>query len=118
MKINNSNKKIIEQNPLAFATSKENIPYVIAVSNCKVMDDKYILITDNYMNTVIKNILNNDNISIVVWDKKYKGIQILGKAKYYKKGKYLEIAKEIKENKNMPVKGVILVIPKKIIESR
>ncbi len=111
-------KKIIEDNPLAFATIKNNKPYVIGIAHCRVVKKDKILITDNFMNLTVKNILKNDNVALIAWDKKWNGIQVLGKAKYYKKGKWLDFLRRMKENKGMPSKGAILVKIDKIIESK
>ncbi len=111
-------KKIIESNPVAFATMNKNKPYVIGVACCRVIEKDKILITDNFMNSTIKNILKNNNVSLVAWDKKCNGIQIIGKAKYYKEGKWLDYVKKMKENKGMPSKGAIIIKISKIIESK
>jgi len=66
-------KKIIENNPIALATVRGNKPYVIGVAYAKVVDQKTILISDNFMNSTVKNILKNNNVALVVWDKKWKG---------------------------------------------
>lgn len=77
-----------------------------------------ILITDNFMKSTVKNILRNNNVAMVVWNKKWEGVQILGKAKYYRKGKWLDYVRKMEENKGMPAKGAILVKVGKIIKSK
>lgn len=111
-------KNIIEKNPAAFATINKNKPYVVAVAYCKVLDKNTILITDNYMKTTIINILENNNVALVAWNQKWEGVQILGKAKYYRKGKWLDYVKTMKENKGMPAKGASLIKIDKIIKSK
>lgn len=116
-KITHKIKKIIEENALALATlDLKGKPYVIGAAYCKVKENK-IIITNNFMKSTIKNILNNPNIAIVVWDKKWNGYQFLGKAEYYQKGKWLNFVKSLKENKGMPAKGAIIVTINKIIKS-
>jgi uncharacterized protein len=111
-------KKIIEENPLSLATvGAQGKPYIVAVAYCKVKENK-IVITDNFMRETVKNINNNSNIAIIVWDKKWNGYQFLGKAKYYNEGKWLKFVKDLKENKDMPTKGVIVVDINKIIKSK
>ena len=79
-------KKMIEKNALAFATiNEEGNPYVIAVAFVKVKDDK-IIITNNYMGKTIDNLKNNPNISLVVWNKDWKGYNIQGKVEYFEEG--------------------------------
>lgn len=117
MKINPTAKKIIENNPVTLATISGNKPYAIGVAYCKVLDNT-ILITDNFMKSTVRNILKNNNVAMVVWNKKWEGCQILGKAKYYQKGKWLEYVKNMKENKGLPAKGAILVKVNKVIKSK
>ena len=118
VKITPKIKKILENNPVALATFEDDKPYVVGVAFCKAVDNNKILITDNFMKSIIKNILKNDNVAMVVWNKKLEGYQFLGKAKYYSKGKWLDFVKQMKENKGLPAKGAILVTVKKIIESK
>lgn len=118
VKITPKIKKILENNPVALATVEDNKPYVVGVAFCKEVGNNKILVTDNFMKSVIKNILKNDNVAMVVWDKKWKGYQFLGKAEYYQKGKWLDFVKQMKENNGLPAKGAILVTVKKIIETK
>jgi len=118
MKLTKNIKKIIEQNPVAFATIGNKKPYVIGVASCKVVEGDKILITDNFMKTTVKNLLKNNNVALVVWNNRWEGYQFLGKAKYYKKGKWLNYVKKLKENKGLPAKGAIVVKVEKIIKSK
>lgn len=111
-------RKIIEKNPLAFATIRNNKPYVICVACCKVVSKSKILITDNFMKATVQNIVKNSNVALVVWNRRWEGYQFLGKAKYYQKGKWLEYVKGIKENKGLPAKGAVLVTVNKVIKSK
>ncbi len=102
-------KKIIEENPVAFATldSKGN-PYVIAVAFVKVKNNQ-IIITNNYMGTTLENIKRNPNISLATWNKDWEGYQIKGKAEYYENGSWFDLIKSIPENKDEPCKGAIVI---------
>lgn len=117
MKLSNI-KNLIEKNPIAFATVSKNKPNVIGIAFVKVLSKDKLLITDNYMRSTIKNILENNNVALVVWNKNLKGYKLIGKAKYYKSGKFLELVKSMKENKKLPSKGAIVVKVSKIIESK
>ncbi|MBM3228322.1 pyridoxamine 5'-phosphate oxidase family protein [Candidatus Pacearchaeota archaeon] len=109
-------KKIIEENPVAFATiNAKSEPHVIAVAFVKVKDNK-IIITNNYMKSTVINLKKSPNVGLVVWDKKWNGIKIQGKAKYFEKGKWIDFIKSIPENKNEPCKGAIVVEINKICE--
>lgn len=84
--INYRIKKIIEENPVALATTdNENNPHVIAVTFAKVKKDN-LVITNNYMKKTLENINKNPNVSLVVWNSDLKGVQIKGIANYFKKG--------------------------------
>ena len=112
-------KRIIENNPVAFATvTDRGKPNVIGVACVKVVSDNQILITDNYMNQTKKNICENKNVCLVVWDKNLKGYKLIGEAKYYARGKWKEFVERMEENKGLPAKGAILVKISKIIPSR
>jgi len=114
-------KNLIEENALAIATAnKKAEPHCIGVGFVKVVSKNQILITDNYMNTTVKNILENPKISLVVWNKEWKddfvGYKMEGTAEYFKEGKWLDKAKKIPENKGMPCKGTIVVTLNKIVK--
>jgi len=100
---------IIENNPVALATSdKKGKPHVIAVACVKVKDDK-IIITNNYMKTTIDNIKQNPKVSLVAWGRTLKGCKIDGIAEYFENGEWYNFVKAIKENENEPCKGAIVI---------
>jgi predicted pyridoxine 5'-phosphate oxidase superfamily flavin-nucleotide-binding protein len=114
MKMNKQTKKIIEGNPVAFATvDSRNKPNVIAVAFVKVKDGK-VIITDNYMSKTKGNLLKNPFVCLAVWDKSWKGYKIIGKAAYYNSGIWLKFVKSMKENRGEPSKGAIVITVKEI----
>lgn len=99
---------------MSFATvGSRGKPHVIGIAFVKVRDGK-LVITNNYMSSTVKNITKNPSVSIAVWDKKWNGFRIDGKAKQYTSGKWYEAIKRIKENKGEPCSGAIVVTPTKI----
>ena len=112
-------KNLIEENALAFATidEKEN-PHCIAVAFVKVVSKNQILVTDNYMVETRKNIQQNPNVALSVWNKNWKekcvGYELNGTAEYFTSGKWYEMIKQIPENKEEPCKGAILITINKI----
>lgn len=113
--INKEIKKLIEENPLAFATVDEaGKPNVIAVADVKVVSKNQILITNNYMRQTKENLKKNNNVCLAVWDKDWNGYKLVGTAEYFAEGKWYEIVKKIPENKEEPCKGAILVNVTKI----
>ena len=114
--INEKAKKIIEENPVALATSDNNMPNVIAVAYVKIVADDKILITDNYMKGTKENIEKNPNICLAVWDKEWNGYKIIGKAQYLTSGEWFDFIKSMPENKGFPAKGAILITISKIRE--
>jgi predicted pyridoxine 5'-phosphate oxidase superfamily flavin-nucleotide-binding protein len=118
-KINQGMKKMIEKNALGFATvDKKECPHNIAVAFVKVIDNNKLLISDNYLNETTKNIKENPNVALVVWNKNWMkncvGYELAGNAEYFTKGIYLEMMKKIPENKGEPCKGAIVVTLNKI----
>ena len=115
--INKEAIKIIEGNPITIATAdKEGKPRATNVAYVKVRDNK-LLITNNYMNQTIQNLKQNPQISIAVFNDKWKGYQIEGTAKYSESGPFYDFVKSMKENENEPCKGVIIVEVKTIKET-
>ena len=114
--LNEESKKIIEENPVAFATCLNDKPNVIAVAYVKVVSDDEIIVTDNYMKGTKENIEKNSNICLAVWDKNWDGYKIIGKAEYLTSGKWYDFIKQIPENKGLPAKGAIVVKVSEVIE--
>jgi len=108
--INQEAKSLIENNPVALATTNGREPNVCAVADVRVIEGK-ILIGDNYLKTSIENLKRNNNVSLVVWSKNWEescfGYKVLGKAEYITEGMWLEKAKEI--HKGFSTKGAVLV---------
>lgn len=111
-------KKIIENNPVALATVMDNNkPNAAALAFAKVVSDKEILLTDNYLNQTIKDLRKNKNICLLVWDKKWQGYKIIGQAKYFTVGKWKKFVEKMPENKGLPAQGAILIKVSKIIKA-
>lgn len=117
LKIHKKAKKIIEENYMAFATVDKNCkPNVIAVACAKVVEKNKILITDNFMKHTKDNLKENNNVCLAVWNDKEEGYKLIGKAKYFFNGKWLNFAKQMPENKGFPTKGAILITVLKLME--
>ncbi len=70
------------------------------------------------MNQTAKDIKNNNNVCLVVWDnKKLTGYKLIGKATYYTRGKWKKFIQKMKENRGLPAKGAVIINIKKIIPS-
>ena len=110
-------KEKIEKAIIAVATANsKGIPHNIAVACVKVEDNK-IIITNNYMKTTVENIKNNPNVSLVFWGGKEggeEGWRVEGRAEYHDSGKWLDFVKGLKENKDMPARGALVVNIKEI----
>jgi len=110
-------KKLIEGNPLAFATvNSSSKPNVIGVAYVKVVSKNQILITDNYMKQTRKNLKKNNNVCLAVWDKSWNGYKLVGNAKYFSSGKWKKFVEGMKENKGYPAKGAIVITISKLIK--
>lgn len=112
--------KIIEENPVAFATvdpsSGTAKPNVIGVAYVKVVDKDKVLITDNYMKQTLENLKQNNNVCLAVWDKDWQGYKLIGTSEYQTEGKWFDYIKRMPENKGLPAKGAILITVSKIIK--
>ncbi len=117
IEIDSKTKKIIEENPIAFATIDcDGNPNVIAVAYVKVVSKNQILITDNYMKKTKENIENNNNVCLAAWNKDWNGCKLIGTAEYFIEGKWKTFVEKLPDNKGMPAKGAILVMISEIIK--
>ena len=117
MEISEDIKKLIEDNGVSFATVNEfNQPHIIIVADIKITSKNQILIADNFMKNTVENLKNNNNVSIMIWDKKLTAksvaYEIIGTAQYFSEGRWKEEAHNI--DPNCKTKGAILVTVKKI----
>ena len=112
-------REYIENNPVAFATViNYNKPNVIWVAFVKVVSDNQVLITDNYMNQTINDIVQNPNVCLNVWGKNFVGYKLIGQAQYFTNGQWKEFIGKMKENRGLSAKGAVLVEVSKIISSK
>jgi hypothetical protein len=114
--ITNSMKALIENEVLAFATvDQKQVPNVIAVACCKVLEGSKILITDNFLNKTRKNLLYNNEVAIALWSKDEKeGYQFKGSAEYLTEGKYKDMVDNDPDNKGLAHRAAVVVTVEKI----
>lgn len=120
MEISNGFKKFIESNALGLATvSKNGKPHNIAVAYVKVLENKFIIL-NAHIKQSIKNIDQNPNVSLVVWNNEWEkacvGFEITGKAKNYTSGKWYDYVCALEDNEGLEIKSAIIVTPIKIKE--
>ena len=111
-------KKFIEANALGFATvNKRGLPHNIAVAYLKVVNDQ-IIISNAHIKESIKNLEYNNAVSLVIWNPEWEksciGFELVGKAKNYTNGKWLEFVKNLPDNKECNISSAIVVNIKKI----
>lgn len=92
----------------------DNNPHNIVVEINSVEDNK-IVITNNFMNTTVKNIGHNPHVSLVFWEGD-DGIEIDGVAEYFDSGEWLDYVKCLPENAQFDTKGAIVIEIKKVKE--
>ena len=92
-------------------------PNAVGVAYVKVVSNMEVIITDNYMNQTPKDIQNNKNVCLLVWDNDMKGYKMIGQAEYFSGGQWLDFVKGLPENSGLPAKGAILVKVTNIIPS-
>jgi pyridoxine/pyridoxamine 5'-phosphate oxidase len=111
-------QKFIESNAIGFATiSRNGKPHNIAVAYAKVVEDK-IIISNTHIKESVKNLEYNDNVSLVVWNKEWEkacvGFELIGKARNYTEGKWLEYASNLPDNEGYKIISAIVVRVSKI----
>ncbi|MAG39776.1 hypothetical protein CMI41_02310 [Candidatus Pacearchaeota archaeon] len=101
-------KDKLEKATVSVATvTSENKPHSIAIMYAKVNGGK-IIITNNYMNSTIKNLESNPYVSLVFWEGE-SGWRIDGKVTYFDSGDWLDFVKSLPENDGEPARGALVI---------
>lgn len=100
----------------ALATYGNSSINVVPVSTVKIIGEDIILV-DYFMEKTVKNILENENVSLVAWKGLF-GYQIKAKAKYEVEGdKFLETVDYVKEIlPDRVVKGILVLTPTEVFD--
>lgn len=111
-------KKFIESNAMGLATvGKNGKPHNIAVAYVKVVENK-LVISNAHIKESIKNIKQNENVSLVVWNKEWEkacvGYELIGKAKNYTSGKWFDFVCKMPDNEGYKINSAIVVKINKI----
>ena len=107
----NEQKDFLKENPLVILATadKSRQPRAIFVE-AEVLDSGELLITDNEMVVTLQNLLENQKVFILAFDKDYKHIlKIIGNCRYHTEGKYLDLAKNLPTNAGYRPKGVLVI---------
>jgi len=111
MKLSEKQKELLSRIKfVVFSTSSNlNQPRSTIVQVSKAEDDR-IIITDNEMRITRENLLKNDKVFILAFEKDYSYcLKISGKAEYETSGKCFDFVKSLEANKGFYPKGVIIV---------
>lgn len=88
-------KELIDGKPMHIATvNKDNNPNLSVASDVRVIAENKILISANEMVNTQENIKYNNNVVLTVFNEKYEGLRIFGKAYYYTDGEYYEFCEK------------------------
>lgn len=121
MVMNEEMMDAIEKNLVFLATaSEEGIPNVVPVGFARPLDEKTVLIADNYMKKTIKNLHENPKLSLIVADAKAFPYQFKGTVKIYKSGEYFDQVVEWAQNvmSELEPKSAILLTVEEIYSVR
>lgn len=84
-------KDLIDNRPTHIATvNKDNNPNLAVVSNIRVLDESRVIISANEMKNTPNNIAYNENVVLTVFNDKWVGLRLFGKAKLYESGEYYD----------------------------
>lgn len=105
-----------KQETIVLATAtKDGVPNVVPVNAKKIIDDETILISDQFFNKTLKNLKENPQVAITIWDK-LENYQLKGTVTIETSGKrFEEMAKwidEMAKKLNLPIKSKGAVILK------
>ncbi|MBD3300772.1 MAG: hypothetical protein GF347_05480 [Candidatus Moranbacteria bacterium] len=110
-------QKIISLKPVTLISNGKDGVHCITVDRIKFLDENRIIIKDTYMRKTLKNIKENNNVSLNIWgaekDKDHE-YEVCGKARHFKSGKLFEKIKKECEEEGMPCKGIIVFTIEKI----
>jgi predicted pyridoxine 5'-phosphate oxidase superfamily flavin-nucleotide-binding protein len=91
MVLNDELKEAIEKNLVFLATASiQGVPNVVPIGFARPIDDKTILIADNYMNKTRKNLDENPKLSLIVSDAKTFPYQVKGTVEIFESGEYFD----------------------------
>lgn len=99
MVLNDELKEAIEKNLVFLATASiQGVPNVVPIGFARPIDDKTILIADNYMNKTRKNLDENPKLSLIVSDAKTFPYQVKGTVEIFESGEYFDQVVEWAQN--------------------
>lgn len=115
---------LINDKPMHIATVRaDNNPNLSVASDVRVIDNDKIIISVNEMNNTQRNIKNNPNVVLTVFNKDWIGLRIFGEATFYLDGEYYDFCQNtfFANNETTPFgatkpKGAIVVKVLKIEE--
>jgi predicted pyridoxine 5'-phosphate oxidase superfamily flavin-nucleotide-binding protein len=107
----NDQKEFLKANPLVIlATADKSCQPRAIFVEAEVLDSGELLITDNEMAVTTQNLLENQKVFILAFDKDYKHIlKIIGNCRYHTEGEYLDLAKSLLANAKYRPKGAVVI---------
>jgi predicted pyridoxine 5'-phosphate oxidase superfamily flavin-nucleotide-binding protein len=110
---------VAKQKPLPIATAdKSGVPNVVFVTMWKILDDKTLLIVDNFFNKTRKNLEANPKMAIVAYDSELKkSFQLKGTVDIESKGERYTNAREMADTKKLPGKAAVVFHIKEIYDA-
>jgi len=120
--INDSVKKMLQENTWDIATCADNEPYVVPVTFKEVLEDGKLAIGDIFLEVTLDNLkATGGKIAISVYSTKLlEGYQIQGVAEYVTEGEIVDMFKTQVEKMfhgGLTAKGALLITPTKVIET-
>lgn len=107
---------------------KKNTTVVLATANndgqpnaifVEVSDLKedIIIITDNYFERTAEFLIENNKVSLLVFEEDYSYyFKIYGESQYFTEGEYLDLVKSLEQNKEFSPKGALVIKIKEVRE--
>lgn len=120
--INDSVKKMLQENTWDVATCANNQPYVVPVTFKEVLEDGKLAIGDIFLEVTLDNLKASEGkIAISVYSTRLlEGYQIHGVAEYVTEGEIVDMFKMQVEKMfhgGLTAKGALLIAPTKVIET-
>ncbi len=108
-KLNDEMKALLNSAMWVLATAdNSSVPNAVPIHFKSILDDKRLMLVDNFMNKTIANIQANPQVSVSVWNSS-SGYQFKGTASIEKSGANYDLGVEMVKDRPFNPKGVVVV---------
>ena len=102
---------------IVLATADKNDQPNAVFVEVSSLEDDTIIITDNHFERTMDNLLENNKVSLLVFEEDYSyHYKIYGESQYFTAGQHLNFVKGLESNKGYSPKGALVIKIKEVRE--